>query len=164
MPDRPQNMYPGDRLADPSFDQNEILYCRVHPNWIQSDGKVDPGSVRCPDLSSSRSKYGLSYYVLYPRAVNGGHAVFRFGIDAVPQKISSGNPGGGTPTVYDVETVHDPCSDPGYENYAHCETRVKRDGVRMKANKVSPGAIKSFQYQMSGILKIERVAGQPFPP
>ena len=155
-------MYPQGRDRDDVFDLDEVFYHRVHPSRIQSDGKVDPAHVRCPDLSSNRSKYSKPFFVLYPRATVGNYAVFRFGLQEVPPQIMSPNPGG-KPTVYDVRTVHDPINDPGQENYGHCETRVFRNEERMTSGKVSRGAVKFFQAEMSKVLELERESGLPFP-
>ena len=56
MPDRPPEMYAGGRQPDQTFDVDEPLYCRVHPEVIQGDETVDPVHVHCPDLSSNRKR------------------------------------------------------------------------------------------------------------
>jgi hypothetical protein len=161
MLDRPTAMCTNGRKPDPDFDEDECFYCRIDPAWV-TNGKVDPTKVRCPDLSSNRSKYSEPYYVLYPRDKNGRHAVFRFRMRDVPAEIASQGTGG-PPTLYGVRTVHDPIETPPEEdNYGHCETRVYRGQQQMKPNKLSPGARKSFQVQLSERMVLEREAGLPF--
>jgi hypothetical protein len=156
MPDRPAAMRTNGRLPDPVFDEDECFYCRIDPARIQPDGMVDPAHVRCPNLSSNRSKYSEPHYVLYPLVRFRGFSVFSFRLQDSPNQISSDNPGGGTPTVYDVRTIHDPLSEPPEEdNYGHCETRIFRSGsdAPMPENKISKGAIKVFKVKMSGALR-----------
>lgn len=153
-------MLTGTRSPDQTFDAAELFYYRVHPEFIQPDETVDPVHVHCPDLSSNRGRYSKAWFVLYPRDRFGNYAVFRFLRTEVLPEVSSPLPGGGTPTTYDVRTVHDPEVD----NYGHCETRLYRGDERMEPNKVSRGAKKIFREHMSRILKLERKAGLPFPP
>ncbi len=172
MPDRPQEMRTNGRVADPVFEEWECFYHRVNPAWIQSsDGKVDPAHVRCPNLSSNRSKYSQPFYVLYPKVKFGDHAVFKFSVQDVPGQISSKNPGGTPkepPAVFDVRTVHVPLSPPEYppeeDNYGHCETRVYRMGSDepVGENKISNGAKKEFRVLMSNALKLDRAPGLNF--
>lgn len=172
MPDRPREMRTNGRVADPLFEEGEYFYHRVNPAWIHpSDSKVDPAHVRCPNLSSNRSKYSEPYYVLYPRAKFGGYAVFKFRAQDAPRQISSNNPGStpkNLPAVFDVRTVHVPLSPPEYppeeDNYGHCETRVYRMGSDepVGENRISKGAIKEFKVLMSKALTLERVPGLNF--
>lgn len=141
------------------FDADELGYHRVHPDLVGSDGTVDPAHVPCPDLSSCRSRFSESYYALYPRAVNGHCAVFKFFYREVLRAVASPDSSGGTPIEYAVRTVHDPEPD----NYSHCETRLYRDAEHMRANKIGRGAKKLFREHMSRILELERPAGLPFP-
>jgi hypothetical protein len=165
VPDRPAAMRTNGRPPDPAFEAGEVFYHRVNPGWVQPDGKVDPAHVQCPGLSSNRSKYSESFYVLFPRAKYEGYAVFKFRQDGPPPTISSPNTGGGTPTVYDVRTVHDPLSFPPEEdNYGHCETRVFRCGSSepLKASVINSGAKKVFRVKMSFALELDREPGVPF--
>lgn len=157
MPDRPQDMYTRDREPVPAFDPEEVFYVRVHPSTIQPENTVDPVHVPCPDLSSNRSGFSQPWYVLYPTENYGGWAVFMFRVQEVLPAVSSINPGGGEPVVYDVMTAHDPEVD----NFAHCETRLYRGAERMAPNKVSKGAKKVFREHMSRILQLNRAAGEP---
>ncbi|HXP88148.1 MAG TPA: hypothetical protein VN841_25685 [Bryobacteraceae bacterium] len=159
MPDRPTEMLTGDREPLQEFDPDELGYCRVHPDVVQSDDMVDPANVQCPDFSSNRSKLSLSHYVLYPRAQYGSYAVFKFFYREILASVSSPDASGGTPVNYAVKTLHDPEAD----NYGHCETRLYRGDQRMAPNKVSKGAKKLFREHMSRILALERAAGIPFP-
>jgi len=157
MPDRPSDMYTGLRLPDSAFDAGESLYHRVEPTRIQDNGGVDPVHVQCPDLSSNRSKYSQPFYVLYPRALFGHCAVFRFRKEEVLAEVSSSHEGG-TPVVYSVRTIHDPEPD----NYGHCETRFYRADEHMRPNKINKGAKKIFRAHMSQILVLERKPGEIF--
>ncbi len=154
MPDGPFRGASGE--PDPVFGAEERFYYRVHPERIQPDGGVDPAHVQCPDLSSNRSKYSEPRDVLIPLDKYGGHAVFRFLLPQIPKQVASESAGGGSPTSYDVKTVHDPLE----ENYAHCETRLYRGGEHMRSG-VSHGAKKVFRAAMSHILELEHTANVP---
>jgi hypothetical protein len=160
MPDRPREMHIEGRPSDPTFETDEIFFHRVHPDRVQDGDTVDPLHVQCPDLSSNRQRYSEPWYVLYPRAKFGNYAVFRFLRTEVLPEVESPQTGGGSPTVYTVQTIHDPEPD----NYGHCETRLYRGLEHMRPNKVSSGAKKIFREHMSRILKLERNPGIPFPP
>jgi hypothetical protein len=159
MPDRPAELHAGGRKADPVFDPTEIFYYRVNPELIQTDGKLDPAHVQCPNLSSNRSKYSQPFFVLYPRSTFENYAVFRFQLQLVPKTVSSPEASGGKPAVYTVDTAHDP--EP--ENYGHCETRLYRGLELMDPHSVSRGAKKVFRFRMSEILEFERPPGLPYP-
>ena len=159
MPDRPEGMHTAGRGPVQEFDPEERGYHRVHPGFVEQDDTVGPAHIQCPDLSSNRSKFSLPYYVLYPRAAYGAHAVFKFFYREVLPTVASPHPGGGTPVEYKVRTLHVPETD----NYGHCETRLYRGDEHM-VSKVSPGAKKLFREHMSRILEIERPAGAQFPP
>jgi hypothetical protein len=159
MPDdRPEDMYRRGRPIIPKFDLDEQLYVRVNPSRIQPDGTIDPPHLRCPDLSSNRSTLSQPHFVLYPKDQFGGHAVFACLERSIPKTVQSENAGGGTPTVYNVQTHHDPEED----NYGHCETRLYRGTERMKENKLGTGAKMKFEAEMSRILFLIRKAGEPF--
>jgi hypothetical protein len=66
MPDRPPEMITGDREPVPQFDPDERFFYRVDPQHIQQDGTILPPNVRCPDLSSNRSKFSEPWHVLFP--------------------------------------------------------------------------------------------------
>jgi hypothetical protein len=163
MPDRPSEMKKNGRTAVPVFDEDEWMYHRVHPllaALVQADGRIDPmhlSQYDCVDLSSNRSRFSEPWYVLYPRADFGGFAVFKFRRQDVPKTLTRKDEGA---TPFFVLTEHDPDE----ENYGHCETRVYRDGLRMRKNQVKPDAKNKLRLSFSRALELERPAGLPFPP
>jgi hypothetical protein len=160
MSDRPQEMYRNQRPVVPEFDAEEWFYHGIEPNFVDPNGTIDPvhiGSIQCPDLSSNRSRFSEPWYVLYPRDLHGDWAVFKFRRQDVPSIIKRDAP---SATPYQVKTEHDPYED----NYGHCETRVYRDGTRMRANQVKQEAKNKLRLSFSKILFLERKPGELFPP
>ncbi len=152
-------MYTAGRESVQEFDPDECGYHRVHPDLVESDGKVEPAHVQCPDLSWYRSKFSSPYCALYPLATNGQYAVFKFLYRWVLLAAASPDASGGVPIEYAVRTVHAPEED----NYGHCETRFYRGEQHMKSNKIGSGAKKIFREHMSRILELERPAGLSLP-
>jgi len=143
------------------FDDDERFFHRVEPalaSLAHPDGKIDPihmSQYQCVDLSSNRSRFSESWYVLYPRSQFGDFAVFKFMRQDLPPRIS--REGGGT---YDLITEHVPEDD----NYGHCETGVYREGLRMRKNQVKQDGKNKLRLLFARILTLERRAGLPFPP
>jgi len=149
MPNRPQEMYSGDRQPVQEFDSDELFYYRVDPEFIQPDGSVLPVHVHCPNLSCNRSKFSQTWYVLFPLDKFGLWAVFQFDFNEVDKKIKGD---GQDATVYDVVMIHCPLVD----NYAHCEVRILRNGKAMKEAQINRTAKGKFKLSMSRCLHIAR--------
>jgi hypothetical protein len=161
MPDdRPRDMYRNDRPVVPEFDPDEWLYCRTDPKFIQPDGTVDATQVRFrfPDLSSNRSKFSESWYVLYPREEHAGDAVVKFRREDVPQSVQG--EGRGAP-IHEIRTEHVPEDD----NYGHCETRIYVGTKRLtRTNQLKDGPKGILKLAFSRIMTLAREPGEPFPP
>ena len=162
MPDRPRPMHRNGRPAVPVFGSEEWFYHRIDPTLASlagPDGRIDPihmNAYDCVDLSSNRSNFSESWYVLYPRRDFEGFAVFKFRLQNLPNAI----PRGAGAVPFNLNTEHDPEE----ENYGHCETRVYRGGLRMRKNQVKPDAKNKLRLIFSRALILERRAGEPFPP
>jgi hypothetical protein len=153
-------MYRNGRLIVPDFDLDEWLYCRTDPNFIQPDGTVDAVHVhfRFPDLSSNRSKFSEPWYVLYPRAENGGDAVVKFRPRDTPATVQGD---GRDAAVHQIRTEHDPEDD----NYGHCETRIYKGTKRLtRTNQLKDGPRGKLKLAFSKIMTLAHKAGDPFPP
>ncbi len=157
--DYPPELLPNGRPAVPTFDDDEWLYCRFDPKLVQPTGVIDPLHIKlipCPDLSSNRSKFSKPWHVLYPLSKYEQWAVFKFRIQDVPTTIKGDS---SNAPIHNVKTEHDPedC------NYAHCETRVYKDGQRIKAGTMKPGPKDKLRLIFSRVLIMERSAGTGVP-
>lgn len=168
MPDRPPEMYQGDRQVEPEFDAGEWFYYRVDPAFCRSDWSLEPVqiklSVRCPDLSSNRQRFSKPWYVLYPRLKFERWAVYRFQQHRLPRTVQSNQPQinqprGNAPAIYEIRTEHDPQGD----NYGHCETRFYRGSERV-TNGINPNAKNIFRLDFARVALLERRPGEPYPP
>ena len=120
-PQRPQRMWQGDRLADPHFEFDELLYRRVGSKHVK-DGRIFPPTLRQPSFSVNRSKGSEPGDVLFPScgappgSIKPGDGVAAFSVgDAVhPEQIDPEAPG------YSAQVVHLPCDD----NYFHSEVQM----------------------------------------
>jgi hypothetical protein len=160
MPDRPKDMLRNGRPVVPDFDQDEVLYHRTDPNFIQPDGTVDAVHItfRFPDLSSNRSKFSEPWYVLYPRSEYGGMAVIKCRCQDIPPSVQGD---GKDSPIHKVKAEHDPLDD----NYGHCETRIYKNDKRLtRPNQLKDGPKARLRLAFSKIVRVERSGGEPFPP
>jgi hypothetical protein len=162
MPDRPREMFRNGRPVVSELGASCSYYHRVDPalaSLVQPDGRIDPihmSSYECVDLSSNCSRFSEAWYVLYPRADFGGFAIFKFRGQDLPKTIAR-EVAGAAP--YDLKTEHDPEDD----NYGHCETRVYREGLRMRKNQVKREGKNKLRLIFSRALVLELKAGTAFP-
>ena len=151
MPDRPQEMYTGNRRPIQEFEPDERFYYRVDPELVQPDGSILPVHIQCPNLSCNRSRFSATWHVLFPLEDFGLWAVFQFDFEEVDKTVQ-GN--GENVTVYDVVMIHCPYDN----NYAQCEVRIHRDGIALKENKINSTAKNKFKMSMSKALRLARPA------
>jgi hypothetical protein len=160
MSDRPKDMFKRDRDRVPNFDENERLYHRTDPAFVEPDGTVDAVhiSFRFPDLSSNRSKFSEPWYVLYPRSEYGELAVVKCRHRDIPSSVQGD---GRDAPVHDVKIEHDPMDD----NYGHCETRIYKGSKRLtRTNQLKDGPKDKLRLAFSQIMTLAWPAKQLFPP
>jgi len=124
-------MYRNGRPIDSEFHQSERLFFRCKLDAVFEADQLKPASVRFPDQSVNREKYGRCRDVLLPDESPKSKnwilwGVARIHVRDIPTEAKSS---GGVAYQFAVE--HDPQED----NYAHSELRVYKNGQREQGGK-----------------------------
>jgi hypothetical protein len=124
MADIPNEMQTREREPDPHFTDNEILYRRFPPDYVE-DGEVVPESFALPDMSVNRGKYGPPEWAI----IHQDHAtwgVSGFRVEDIPRDTDIIHLG---VIIYALRPEHCPLK----YNYPHTEVRVFRDSQHICA-------------------------------
>lgn len=124
MGERPAAMYQNGREPVPYFAPDELLYMRVEPDHVNSEGMLIPFAFRLPSQSVNRSKYSEPEWVLIPNYQEWG--ILSFERQDVPEELRSNQPPPDQSVEYRFEVEHHPCDD----NYSHSEIRAYRKGQK----------------------------------
>ena len=120
MGERPAAMHRNGREPVPHFAPDELLYMRVQPDHVNSEGKPLPFAFRLPSQSVNRSKYSEPEWVLIPSYQEWG--ICSFERRDVPEELRSNQPPPDQSAEYRLAVEHHPLDD----NYSHSEIRAYR--------------------------------------
>jgi hypothetical protein len=121
MADVPEEMKRNGRPEDPHFDDNEKLYRRLPPGFL--DGRlIAIEALELPDMSVNREKFGPPQWLLIGDYE--GWGVFGFEVQHIPAELLQDGV-----TKYTFGPRHRPLKN----NYPHSEVWAFRDGRHIDA-------------------------------
>ncbi len=124
MPDIPPEMMTNDRLADPVFDEQELLFRRFSADHFNGS-EVSIAAFELPDMSVIREKYGQPRFLLLEDKFRDWGAV-AFRVRDIPPNRAIWH----GPLVYVLEPRHVPLK----YNYPHSEVWVFHNGTHICRN------------------------------
>lgn len=147
------------RPLNNKFEDDELLFMRFVSDDVDPafGNRLPVGAIKFPDFSVNRGLYSQPTDVLIPNWIK--HGIAELMVKNIPQPILSGNEKDKNRKTYEFKVEHDPIdinhpyySKQGFENYAHSEIRVYKDGTHQKTEdkaKIPPTVKKLFRTYIS---------------
>ncbi len=132
------------------FDPEEFLYLRFSSEHFKGDS-LPTMAIKAPAFSVNRGKFSRPSDVLIPAWLNFGIAKFK--VKDIPNEL--------IPDIV-FKPVHDPVDQHhpdfmrmGFENYAHSEVRIFKEGKDMGKSNISDSLKKKFRTYFRKKLKLD---------